>query len=133
MLSGIPGCSIPRIGSDGPQAGTLRFANSDQLPHRFTVWVTDAPEIYTEDGETRGVPLPQRNLRSSVSLRPDETLTISSVFEHPVTYRVRYTMDGLEPNDGSTVEFNPNWEPSGSYLSIEVNEAGRSTAAVVTV
>ncbi|MFT4881567.1 MAG: hypothetical protein ACI9CA_001324 [Natronomonas sp.] len=129
----LAGCGLLAGGEDFPTAGSLGFANLDNLPHTLGVRVVDAPETYRVDGRERGVPLSQRRLRASVTLRPDETLLYPSVFTESVSYEVEITADGGPPRraDAEAVTFNPQLRGDGQYLSVETGESGE-TAWVVT-
>jgi hypothetical protein len=129
----LAGCGLLAGGEDFPTAGSLGFANLDDLPHTLGVRVVDAPETYRVDGRERGVPLPQRRLQTSVTLRPGETLLYPNVFTEPVEYEVEITADGGPPRreDAGTVTFDPQLRGDGRYLSVETDESGE-TAWVVT-
>jgi hypothetical protein len=61
----VAGCGVRSGGDVFSPAGSLGFANLDGLPHALGIRVVDAPETYlTDDGDERGVPLPQRGLLS---------------------------------------------------------------------
>ncbi|WP_254543633.1 hypothetical protein [Halomarina pelagica] len=125
-VGSLAGCSTPRLGRDGPPSGSLGFANLDRLPHTLGVHVIDAPETYTVDGDLRGVPPAQRSLRSSVSLRPDETLLVPEAFTEAVQYHVGFTVDGRPPEHAEEVSFNP-YRDGGTYLYLRVDEGGDAT------
>lgn len=129
----LAGCGLLTGGEDFPTAGSLGFANLDDLPHTLGVRVVDAPETYRVDGRKRGVPLPQRRLQASAALRPGETLLYPNVFTEPVAYEVEITADGGPPRreDAGTVTFDPQLRGDGQYLSVETDESGE-TAWVVT-
>lgn len=129
----LAGCGLQSSGEDFPTAGSLGFANLDDLPHTLGVRVVDAPETYRVDGQERGVPRPQRRLRTSVSLRPGETLLYPNVFTEPVAYEVEITADGGPPRreDAGAVMFAPRSRGDGRYLSVETDESGE-TAWFVT-
>ncbi|WP_137694519.1 hypothetical protein [Halorubrum sp. SP9] len=131
----VAGCGLRSDDDVFPSAGSLGFANLDDLPHRLGVRVVDAPETYrTDDGDERGVPLPQRHLHASVSLRPGDTVLYPDAFTEPIEYEVKITVDGAPPRseDAETVSFDPQAGEAGQYLSVVTGETGETTWVVTT-
>lgn len=131
----LAGCGLRSESDVFPSAGSLGFANLDDLPHTLGIRVVDTPETYqTDDGDERGVLLPQRRRHASVSLRPGDTVLYPDVFTEPIKYEVRITVDGapLRPPDAETVSFDPQAGEAGQYLSVETGEAGETTWVLTT-
>ncbi|MFB6152591.1 MAG: hypothetical protein ABEJ40_12370 [Haloarculaceae archaeon] len=135
VLTGFTGCST--LGSKDPPAGSLRFANSDDVPHVISVRVTG---VGAEPGDSPGavtgeviVPPAQRTLSASASVGPNEQHTYRSVFTEPVWYGIRFTFDDRRPeNDTGITRFHPSPPDSttGRYLTGRVSESGKFTWSI---
>ena len=128
-IGGFAGCSTGR--SERPPAGSLRFANDDDVPHSLTVRVTDVGSSPgdgpgTVEGDPTAPPA-QRNLSASTTVQPDSRRTYEGVFTEPVWYAVRFTLDGRPPEDDAEVtSFHPapsDGEP-GAFLTGKVYASG---------
>lgn len=128
-LGGLAGCSSYR--TESTPAGSLRFANQDEVPHSISIRVTDVGSSKGDDPtEVEGdpiVPATQRELTASTVVEPGESKTYEEVFTEPVWYAVRFSVDGRVPNDDlGAVAWTPT--PSGvdrgNVLSGEVYRSG---------
>lgn len=136
-ITTLAGCS--GLFDDEPPAGSLRLENRHNLPHTVRMNVTDVGSdgVRTDDGyNVRGdvtVQPDQRRLRTSISVAPDEIKTFEAIFTEPVTYLVKFTVDGVVP-ENAVYTFSPGVSSRGNYayLDAEVYAGGEFSASFRT-
>lgn len=134
----LAGCPLNDTTStpENPPAGSLEFWNDDSVPHELSVEVLDVGSRKGErlDGHqtvagTPEVEAPQRNLTASAVVEPEQTRTYESVFQSPVWYDVRFTIDDKYPGEEfARTLFHPvppSDETTGRTLAGYVSSDGR--------
>lgn len=133
----VAGCS--EIGStessESLPAGSLKFHNSDSVPHEISVEVLNVGTMRGErvDGHdtvtgTPDVAVFQRNLTATVIVEPGEKRTYESVFKSEVWYDIRFTLDDKYPGEDSARTIfkpvRPSAETPGRILTGRVWDGG---------